>query len=66
MDIKWKHVKVGDLIHLRENDIIPADIVILSTSDPNGLCYVETMNLDGESNLKQRQAVHSDREVSFC
>ena len=34
---------------------VPADIVIVSTSDPDGACYIETKNLDGETNLKVRQ-----------
>ncbi len=50
-------MRVGDFIHLSCNEMIPADILILRTSDPNGLCYIETMNLDGESNLKQRQVI---------
>lgn len=55
--MKWKEMRVGDIIHLSCNEAIPADIVVLRTSDPNGLCYIETMNLDGESNLKQREVV---------
>lgn len=55
--VKWKEMEVGDIVHLSCNEMIPADVLILRTSDPNGLCYIETMNLDGESNLKQRQVI---------
>ncbi|XP_042867985.1 phospholipid-transporting ATPase VA-like isoform X1 [Penaeus japonicus] len=54
---KWKHVKVGDIIHLSCNETIPADMVVLNSSDEYGMCFIESSNLDGESNLKQRQAV---------
>lgn len=50
-------MRVGDIVHLSCNEVIPADILLLKTSDPAGLCYIETMNLDGESNLKQREVV---------
>ncbi|KAI9218609.1 hypothetical protein BC828DRAFT_388135 [Blastocladiella britannica] len=52
---KWKDVHVGDLVLLRNNDNIPADIVILSTSELDNMCYVETKSLDGETNLKIRR-----------
>ena len=35
--------------------MIPADILILRSSDDHGLCYIDTQNLDGEANLKQRE-----------
>lgn len=53
----WKDVKVGDVIRIYNNDEIPADVVILSTSDEDNACYVETKNLDGETNLKVRHAL---------
>ncbi len=59
----WKNVQVGDFVRIYNEDQIPADIVILSTSDPDGACYVETKNLDGETNLKVRQALHSGLKV---
>jgi phospholipid-translocating ATPase len=59
----WKNVQVGDFVRLYNEEQIPADVVILSTSDPDGACYVETKNLDGETNLKVRQALHAGRKV---
>ncbi|KAK6458773.1 phospholipid transporting ATPase [Scheffersomyces xylosifermentans] len=53
----WKDVKVGDMLRIYNNDEIPADVIILATSDEDNCCYVETKNLDGETNLKVRQAL---------
>lgn len=57
MERRWAEVCVGDLVRLCCNEIIPADMVLLHSSDPNGVCHIETANLDGETNLKQRQVV---------
>ncbi|KAN0076165.1 SEN1 N terminal domain containing protein [Elaphomyces granulatus] len=62
----WKSVRVGDFVRLYNGDQVPADIVILSTSDSDGACYVETKNLDGETNLKVRQALHCGRDVKHA
>ncbi|XP_045133303.1 phospholipid-transporting ATPase VA-like isoform X2 [Portunus trituberculatus] len=53
----WSDVRVGDVIHLSCNEVIPADMVVLNSSDEHGICFIESSNLDGESNLKQRQSV---------
>jgi phospholipid-translocating ATPase len=50
----WEDLQVGELVFLRNNDSVPADIIVLNTSEPDGLCYIETKNLDGETNLKIR------------
>ena len=42
------------MFKIQENEIVPADILILKTSDPKGICFIETKNLDGETNLKQK------------
>ncbi|XP_076117823.1 phospholipid-transporting ATPase VD-like isoform X3 [Mytilus galloprovincialis] len=54
---EWKDIYAGDIVHLSCDEIIPADILLLHSSDRAGLCHVETSNLDGETNLKQRQVV---------
>ncbi|KAM9330395.1 phospholipid-transporting ATPase VD [Gastrophryne carolinensis] len=53
----WKDVKVGNFIKLRCDEEVPADMVLLYSSDPDGICHIETSSLDGETNLKQRQVV---------
>jgi len=53
---KWKDIRVGEIVKIKTNETIPCDIVLLSTSDPTGVAYVQTINLDGESNLKTRYA----------
>lgn len=54
---KWKDVSIGDFIRVRANEEVPADMVLISTSDAEGNCFIETMNLDGETNLKTKTAV---------
>lgn len=53
---KWKDVQVGEVIRLQRNEAAPADLAILHTDGQNGVAYFETMALDGETNLKAKQA----------
>lgn len=52
---KWVDIKVGDVIRLDRDQPAPADLVLLHADDPNGIAYIETMALDGETNLKNKQ-----------
>jgi phospholipid-translocating ATPase len=62
----WKNVQVGDFVRLYSDEEIPADVIVLSTSSDDGACYVETKNLDGETNLKVRNALHCTRDVKHA
>ncbi|KAG5338797.1 hypothetical protein C0989_006224 [Termitomyces sp. Mn162] len=50
-------LRVGDLIHLEKNQRVPADLVLLHTSDSSGTCFIRTDQLDGETDWKLRVAV---------
>ncbi|KAK4508784.1 hypothetical protein PRZ48_002523 [Zasmidium cellare] len=56
---KWHSIKVGDIIKLKRDESVPADIALLYADGENGIAYIETMALDGETNLKSKQALPS-------
>eukprot|EP00668_Euglena_longa_P034865 GGOE01044759.1.p1 GENE.GGOE01044759.1~~GGOE01044759.1.p1 ORF type:complete len:1221 (-),score=464.12 GGOE01044759.1:614-4276(-) len=64
--IDWQDVQVGNVVLLTNGDQVPADVIILGTCDTiGGFCYIETSNLDGETNLKSKAAVEiSHRPLS--
>ncbi|KAF9104570.1 hypothetical protein BGX27_010043 [Mortierella sp. AM989] len=55
---QWANLRVGDFIMLKNNQAVPADAIILSTSEAEGSCFIETKDLDGETNLKTRVSLH--------
>eukprot|EP00735_Rhodelphis_limneticus_P010030 TRINITY_DN2907_c2_g4::TRINITY_DN2907_c2_g4_i1::g.4143::m.4143 TRINITY_DN2907_c2_g4::TRINITY_DN2907_c2_g4_i1::g.4143 ORF type:complete len:1247 (+),score=388.28,sp/P98200/AT8A2_MOUSE/42.59/0.0,E1-E2_ATPase/PF00122.15/4.7e-16,Hydrolase_like2/PF13246.1/1.9e-13,Hydrolase_like2/PF13246.1/1.5e+04,Hydrolase/PF00702.21/2.8e-06,Hydrolase/PF00702.21/0.00042,HAD/PF12710.2/9.5e+03,HAD/PF12710.2/1.4e-11,Hydrolase_3/PF08282.7/2.8e+03,Hydrolase_3/PF08282.7/0.011 TRINITY_DN2907_c2_g4_i1:61-3741(+) len=56
---KWRDVKVGSIIVVRDRELLPVDCVLLKSSNEGGITYIETSNLDGETNLKLRQVATS-------
>ncbi|KAJ3450981.1 putative phospholipid-transporting atpase [Anaeramoeba flamelloides] len=54
---KWKDIVVGDIVKVHNKEFFPTDLVVLTSSEKEGICYIDTCNLDGETNLKIKQGI---------
>lgn len=54
--VEWSQVIVGDICHVENEEMFPADLILLSSANEGGAAYIETASLDGEKNLKPRSA----------
>ncbi|TYZ66898.1 hypothetical protein PybrP1_002072 [[Pythium] brassicae (nom. inval.)] len=64
--VPWEAIEVGDILRISERGIIPADSIILSSSEDDGTCFIDTSNLDGEANLKFREALRATLGFEFA
>ncbi len=54
VECKWQDLSVGDIVRVRVDQTVPADILLLSSTSPESTCYLDTAAIDGETNLKQK------------
>lgn len=59
----WRDIQVGDVIIVKKGEYFPADLLFLSAENTEGICYVETMQLDGETNLKIRKSLDETKDL---
>ena len=57
-------IRVGDLIYVDKDQRLPADMVLIRTTERNGACFVRTDQLDGETDWKLRLAVTSTQNLN--
>ncbi len=57
MDVEWKDLVVGDVVRIEGEEYLPADLVVLSSANKDGTCFIMTSSLDGEKNLKPKLAI---------
>ncbi|KAA8496830.1 putative phospholipid-transporting ATPase VA [Porphyridium purpureum] len=55
--VRWGNVRVGEILKVHAKEFIPADMLLLSCSSLDGVVFVETKNLDGETNLKRKSCL---------
>ncbi|KAL4496984.1 hypothetical protein ABPG72_002140 [Tetrahymena utriculariae] len=60
------NLKVGQIVKVNLKQRIPADLIILTASEPNGTVFIRTDQLDGETDWKIRKCIrHTQNEVDF-
>jgi len=61
--VTWSNLKVGQIVQLRSDEAVPADMILISSSTEVGSCFVETAELDGETNLKVKNSLPATRAI---
>ncbi len=61
--VRWGEIKMGDILEIKKEEQFPSDLLLLyaenDKEEPVDIIFVDTMNLDGETNLKPRTIADS-------
>jgi phospholipid-translocating ATPase len=63
-DIMASEIKVGDIIEISANERIPADMILLHTTDKSHTIFLRTDQLDGETDWKLRKPVAITQQMN--
>ena len=61
IDGQWENttsgkLRIGEIVEVLQDEPFPADLILLDSELPEGICFIETGTLDGEKTLKQKEA----------
>lgn len=56
-------LRIGDLVLLEKDQRVPADMILLHTSETSGTCFIRTDQLDGETDWKLRVAIPESQKL---
>ena len=60
-DNQWEKTQsgnlfIGEVVEVKQDDAFPADLILIDSSLPEGICFIETGTLDGEKTLKLKNS----------
>jgi phospholipid-translocating ATPase len=62
--INAKDIKVGQVLKIKHNERIPADMLLLLTTEKSGAVFIRTDQLDGETDWKLRKALTFTQNIT--
>ena len=57
------HLRIGEIVEVRQDATFPADLILIDSELPEGICFIETGTLDGEKTLKLKS---SPKQTAGC
>jgi P-type E1-E2 ATPase len=62
---QWLNIQVGQIVKVKNLSAIPCDLLIIKSSMESGLAFVDTKNLDGETNLKEKLVPPAFKKITI-